>query len=126
MEVNVFNVSGDIVEKAEISDYIFAGPVNVPLMHQAIMNHLQARRVGTSSTKTRAEVARTGAKLFRQKGTGRSRQGSKKAPHWVGGGVAFGPKPRYFSNTFPRKILCAASLRSAVSSTTTTALPAPT
>jgi large subunit ribosomal protein L4 len=92
----------------------FGQEPNVALMHQVVVAQLAAARSGTQSTKTRAEVAGGGAKPFRQKGMGRSRQGSIRAPHWVGGGVAFGPKPRSYRQRTPKKMIRQA-LRSALS-----------
>jgi large subunit ribosomal protein L4 len=92
----------------------FGHEPNTALMHQVVVAQLAAARSGTQSTKTRAEVAGGGAKPFRQKGMGRSRQGSIRAPHWVGGGVAFGPKPRSYRQRTPKKMIRQA-LRSALS-----------
>jgi large subunit ribosomal protein L4 len=89
---------------------IFARTPNIPLMHQVVNAQLAARRAGTQSTKTRAEVAGGGAKPRRQKGTGSSRQGSTNSPQWVGGGVALGPKPRDYSQRTPKKMIRAALL----------------
>jgi large subunit ribosomal protein L4 len=87
---------------------------NIPVMHQVITAQLAARRSGTQSTKTRAEVARTGAKSRRQKGGGTSRQGSRRGPQFIGGGVALGPKPRKYTQRTPKKMVNLA-LRSALS-----------
>ncbi|MDQ1428931.1 MAG: large subunit ribosomal protein, partial [Acidimicrobiaceae bacterium] len=87
---------------------------NVPVMHQVVTAQLAAARSGTQSTKTRAEDSGGGKKPFRQKGTGRARQGSTRAPHWTGGGVALGPKPRSYKQRTPRKMIQLA-LRSALS-----------
>jgi large subunit ribosomal protein L4 len=87
---------------------------NIPVMHQVITAQLAARRAGTQSTKTRAEIARSGAKSRRQKGGGTSRQGSRRGPQWVGGGVALGPKPRKYGQRTPKKMVNLA-LRSALS-----------
>ncbi len=87
---------------------------NIPVMHQVVTAQLAARRAGTQSTKTRAEVARTGAKSRRQKGGGTSRQGSRRGPQFVGGGVALGPKPRKYAERTPKKMINLA-LRSALS-----------
>jgi large subunit ribosomal protein L4 len=87
---------------------------NIPVMHQVVTAQLAARRSGTQSTLTRAEVARTGAKSRRQKGGGTSRQGSHRGPQWVGGGVALGPKPRKYAERTPKKMINLA-LRSALS-----------
>jgi large subunit ribosomal protein L4 len=94
-------------------EYFGVAP-NVPLMHQVVMGQLATRRAGTQSTKTRAEVAGGGAKPFRQKGTGRARAGSTRAPNWSGGGVALGPKPRSYRQRTPKKMVQQA-LRQALS-----------
>jgi len=88
-----------------LDDTYFAAKVNVPLMHQVVTAQLAAARAGTQSTKTRSEVSGGGAKPFRQKGTGRSRQGTTRAPQWSGGGVALGPKPRSYSQKTPKKMV---------------------
>ena len=87
---------------------------NVPVMHQVVTAQLAARRSGTQSTKTRAEVSGGGKKPWKQKGTGRARQGSTRSPNWVGGGVALGPKPRSYAQKTPKKMIKLA-LRSALS-----------
>jgi large subunit ribosomal protein L4 len=81
---------------------VFAVTVNEALLHQAVVRQQANARVGTAATKTRANVAGSGAKLFRQKGTGRARQGTKNAPHWIGGGVVFGPHPRCYEKDMPK------------------------
>jgi large subunit ribosomal protein L4 len=98
----------------ELPDYIFGIEPNVSVMHQVVTAQLAAKRAGTHSTKTRAEVRGGGAKPWRQKGTGRARQGSIRAPQWRGGGVAHGPKPRDYSQRTPKKMVKLA-LRSALS-----------
>ncbi len=114
MRVNVINMTGETVSEVELAPAIFEAPINVGLMHQALRRQLANARQGTHDTQTRAEVSRTGAKVWRQKGTGRARQGSRKAPHWRGGGVAFGPHPRSYRQAMPRRMRHAA-LRSALS-----------
>jgi large subunit ribosomal protein L4 len=89
----------------ELDDALFAVQPNVPVMHQVVTAQLAARRAGTQSTKTRAEVRGGGAKPWKQKGTGRARQGSTRAPHWQGGGVALGPKPRSYKQRTPKKMI---------------------
>ena len=84
---------------------VFGVQPNVPVMHQVVTAQLAARRAGTQSTKTRAEVRGGGAKPWKQKGTGRGRQGSTRAPHWTGGGVALGPKPRSYVQKTPKKMV---------------------
>jgi large subunit ribosomal protein L4 len=98
----------------ELSDDVFGVEPNVPLMHQVVTAQLAARRAGTHSTKTRAEVRGGGAKPYRQKGTGNARQGSNRAPQFTGGGVAHGPTPRSYAQKTPKKMIRAA-LRSALS-----------
>ena len=104
MRQPVFNMQGQQVQEIDLAPSIFDIEPNQPVMHQALVRQLANARQGTHSTKTRAEVARTGAKVWRQKGTGRARQGSRRAPHWVGGGIAFGPKPRDYSKDMPKKM----------------------
>lgn len=108
------NVAGEQVGEVELSDAVFAAPVNNPLMHQVLVRQLSNARLGTHNTKTRGEVAGGGRKPFRQKGTGRARQGSIRASQWVGGGTAFGPRPRKYIKHLPKK-MNAAALRSALS-----------
>ncbi len=114
MKVPVWNMSGQQVDEIELRPDIFEAPVNVPLMHQALVRQLANARLGTHKTKTRGEVNRTTAKWYRQKGTGRARHGSRNAPIFVGGGIAHGPKPRSYEQRMPRKMRRAA-LRSALS-----------
>ena len=89
----------------DVDDALFGVEPNIPVMHQVVTAQLAARRAGTQSTKTRAEVRGGGAKPWRQKGTGRSRQGSIRAPQWRGGGVALGPKPRSYRQRTPKKMI---------------------
>jgi large subunit ribosomal protein L4 len=89
----------------DLDDALFGVEPNIPVMHQVVTAQLAARRAGTQSTKTRAEVRGGGAKPWRQKGTGRSRQGSIRSPQWRGGGVALGPKPRSYAQRTPRKMI---------------------
>jgi large subunit ribosomal protein L4 len=98
----------------DLDDHVFGVTPNVPVMHQVVTAQLAARRAGTQSTKTRAEVSGGGAKPYRQKGTGNARQGSTRAPHFSGGGVALGPKPRSYKQKTPKKMVNLA-LRSALS-----------
>jgi len=111
---DIRNADGAVVGSFELDEAIFGVHPNVPLMHQVVTAQLAARRAGTQSTKTRAEVRGGGAKPWRQKGTGRARQGSIRAPHWRGGGVALGPKPRSYAQKTPKKMIRAA-LHSALS-----------
>lgn len=107
------NIAGEQVGEIELSDAIFSAPVSKPLMHQALMRQLSNARLGTHKTKTRGEVAGGGRKPFRQKGTGRARQGSIRASQWVGGGTVFGPRPHKYVKQLPKK-MNAAALRSAL------------
>jgi large subunit ribosomal protein L4 len=114
MNVDVFNMEGKKVDAVELPAEIFEAPVNVDLMHQAYVRQMANARLGTHSTKTRSEVRGGGRKPWRQKGTGRARQGSIRAAQWVGGGKIHTPKPRNYSKKMPRKMRQAA-LRSALS-----------
>jgi large subunit ribosomal protein L4 len=113
-EIEIRSVSGDVVGRATLDDAVFGAQINVPVMHQVVRAQLAAARAGTHSTKTRADVSGGGKKPWRQKGTGRARQGSIRAPHWTGGGVVFGPQPRSYEMKVPRKMR-ALALRSALS-----------
>src|SRR5688572_31021961 len=104
---------GTSVGTIELPEAYFGVQPNVPVMHQVVTAQLAAARAGTQSTKTRAEVRGGGAKPWRQKGTGRARQGSSRAPHFTGGGVALGPKPRKYNQKTPKKMVQLA-LRSAL------------
>lgn len=108
------NASGKDAGSVDLDDAIFGIEPNVPLMHQVVTAQLAKRRAGTQSTKTRAEVRGGGRKPYAQKGTGNARQGSIRAPHFSGGGVALGPKPRSYAQKTPKKMIKAA-LRSALS-----------
>jgi large subunit ribosomal protein L4 len=98
------NDRGEVISSVQLDPAVFGRQVNVPLMHQVVTAQQAARRSGTHSTKTRAEVAGGGAKPYRQKGTGRARQGSIRSPHYAGGGVALGPKPRSYAQRTPQKM----------------------
>ena len=100
--VKITTAAGKSSGKVDLDDALFAVQPNIPLMHQVVTAQLAARRAGTQSTKTRAEVRGGGAKPWRQKGTGRSRQGSIRAPHWRGGGVTHAPKPRSYAQRTPK------------------------
>ena len=115
MNVDILNMKGKKVDVVELPAEIFEAPVNVDLMHQAYIRQMANARLGTHSTKTRSEVRGGGKKPWRQKGTGRARQGSIRAAQWVGGGKIHTPKPRNHSKKMPRKMRQAA-LRSALSS----------
>ena len=114
MKVPVRNMSGSEVDSVELPADIFEAEINVDLMHQAYVRQMANARQGTHKAKTRGEVNLTKAKWYRQKGTGRARDGSRNAPIFVGGGVAHGPKPRSYEKKMPRKMRRAA-LRSALS-----------
>ncbi|MDL2215593.1 50S ribosomal protein L4 [Ruminococcaceae bacterium OttesenSCG-928-N02] len=101
---DVVDMTGKKVSTIELSDAIFGIVPNKSAMHTAVVNHLANRRQGTQNTKTRAEVRGGGRKPWRQKGTGRARQGSIRSPQWKGGGVALGPKPRDYSYTINKKL----------------------
>jgi len=114
MQVPVYNIQGEQVSEVELRDDIFAAPINEAIMHQALLRQLANARQGTHKAKTRGEVRGGGRKPWRQKGTGRARQGTIRAPHWRGGGVVFGPTPRSYEQKMPRKMRRQA-LRSALS-----------
>ena len=114
-DVPVKNLRGEDVDTISLSDDVFAVPVNTPLMHQAVLRIQAGRRQGTHKAKTRGEVSGGGAKPWRQKGTGRARQGSRTSPLWRGGGIAFPPVPRSYAVGMPKKMRRAAT-RSALSS----------
>ena len=103
-KVNVFNLSGDKVEEITLAEEIFGIEPNEHAVYEAVKNILANRRQGTQSAKTRAEVKGGGKKPWRQKGTGRARQGSIRAPQWTGGGIVFAPKPRDYSYKIPKKV----------------------
>jgi large subunit ribosomal protein L4 len=112
--ISVKNQTGKDVGSVTLSDVDFGRQPNVPVMHQVVTAQLAHRRSGTQSTKTRAEVSGGGKKPFKQKGTGNARQGSIRAPHFSGGGVAHGPKPRKYGQKTPKKMVKIA-LQSALS-----------
>ena len=100
----LYNMQGAKVGDVELSAALFGAEVNKAVLHESVVNYLANQRQGTQSTKTRTEVSGGGAKPFRQKGTGRARQGSTRAPQWIKGGVALGPKPRDYSYTINKKV----------------------
>ncbi len=106
--VTVFNSEGKKVEEMDLPDSIFGNPVNNDILHQAVVMYQACHRQGTASTKERGAVSGGGKKPWRQKGTGRARAGSIRSPLWHGGGVVFGPHPRDFSHSIPRKVRVAA------------------
>jgi large subunit ribosomal protein L4 len=112
--VDVLNVEGAKAGSVELPDEVFDVPANIPLMHQVVTAQLAAARQGTHKAKTRGEVAGGGKKPYKQKGTGRARQGSIRAPQFTGGGVVHGPLPRDYSQRTPKKMK-AAALRGALS-----------
>lgn len=104
MIVDVHDKQGAVVGTAELDETVWGIEPNVPVMHQALLRQLANARLGTRNTKTRGEVRGGGAKPWRQKGTGRARQGSIRSPQWAGGGVVWGPHPRSFEQAMPRKM----------------------
>ena len=100
----LYNMQGSKVGDFELSAALFGAEVNKAVLHETVVNYLANQRQGTQSTKTRTEVSGGGAKPFRQKGTGRARQGSTRAPQWIKGGVALGPKPRDYSYSINKKV----------------------
>ena len=103
-KVDVYNMEGAVVGSIELTDTIFGIEPNEDVLHRVVLNQLANRRQGTHSTKTRSEVRGGGKRPYRQKGTGRARQGSIRSAQWVGGGIIFGPKPRDYSYTLPKKV----------------------
>jgi len=112
--VDTKSATGAKAGSVELDDAMFGVEPNVPVMHQVVTAQLAAKRSGTQSTKTRSEVRGGGAKPWKQKGTGRARAGSSRAPHWVGGGVTHAPKPRDYAQRTPKKMIRLA-LKSALS-----------
>lgn len=102
--VDIYNADGKVVGNMDLNENVFGVDVRVDVMHDVVVNYLANQRQGTQSTKTRTEVRGGGIKPWRQKGTGRARQGSIRAPQWVGGGVALGPKPRDYRYTLNKKV----------------------
>ena len=113
-KIEMKSAAGKKAASIEVADSMFGITPNIPVMHQVVVAQLAHRRSGTQSTKTRSEVRGGGKKPFKQKGTGNARQGSIRAPHFSGGGVALGPKPRKYSQRTPKKMIQLA-LRSALS-----------
>lgn len=103
-KVNVYNMLGEKVREIELSDSVFGIEINQHAVYEVVKNYLANQRQGTQSAKTRAEVRGGGRKPWRQKGTGRARQGSIRAPQWKGGGVVFAPKPRDYRYSVPKKV----------------------
>jgi large subunit ribosomal protein L4 len=113
MKIPVYNMAGEEVDSVDLPASIFEAKVNRDLMHQALVRQMANARLGTHKTKGRSDVNRSTRKIYRQKGTGNARHGSRRAPIFVGGGIAHGPKPRSYVKTMPRKMRRAA-LRSAL------------
>lgn len=114
IDLSVHNIKGENIGEVSLRDNIFNTKVNKYLVHQAVKRYLANRRRGTASTKNRSEVRGGGAKPWKQKGTGRARAGTNSSPIWVGGGIVFGPAPRDYSFSLPKKMKVAA-LKSALS-----------
>ena len=114
MQIDILNTAGDVVATQELDETVWGIEPNIPVMHQALLRQQANARLGTHDTKTRAEVRGGGRKPWRQKGTGRARQGSTRAPQWTGGGVVFGPHPRKYTQSLPRQMRILA-IRSALS-----------
>ena len=104
LKTNVYNMSGELVGEIELSEAVFGVAVNESVVHDVVKNHLANKRQGTQSALTRAEVSGGGRKPWRQKGTGRARQGSTRAPQWTHGGIVFAPKPRSYSYVLNKKV----------------------
>jgi len=117
MKAKLYDQVGREIGEVELADAVFAAPRREDLVHQCVVAQLAAHRAGTAKTKARGEVSGGGRKPFRQKGTGRGRQGSTRSPQWRGGGVVFGPVPRTYVKRVPQKVRRAA-LRSALSDKT--------
>ena len=103
LKTNVYNMSGNVVGEIELSEAVFGIEPNEAVVHEMVKNHLANKRQGTQSALTRAEVSGGGRKPWRQKGTGRARQGSTRAPQWTHGGIVFAPKPRDYSYSVNKK-----------------------
>ncbi|MCC6790293.1 MAG: 50S ribosomal protein L4 [Thermomicrobiales bacterium] len=104
MQIDVHDTTGAVVGKAELDETVWNIEPNIAVMHQALLRQQANARVGTADTKTRSEVRGGGKKPWRQKGTGRARQGSTRAPQWIGGGVVWGPHPRKYTQSMPKKM----------------------
>jgi large subunit ribosomal protein L4 len=103
-QTTILTADGKEAGTIELAESLFAAPINESLIHQAVVRQMAGRRLGTADTQTRGEVTGGGKKPWRQKGTGRARQGTKTAPHWTGGGVVFGPHPRSYEQKMPAKM----------------------
>lgn len=113
-KVDVVDLNNTKVGEMELSDVVFSAPVNEDLLYEAVKNYMANKRRGTAKTKTRHEVAGSGKKLWKQKGTGRARMGSIRSPLWRHGGTTHGPQPRDYSYSLPKKMMLGA-MRSALS-----------
>jgi len=111
---NVYDREGQILREADLDSYVFGAPINTAVLHQVVTAQFVNRRQGTASTKNRSAVSGGNSKPYRQKGTGRARQGSTRAPHWRGGGSVFGPRPHTYDRSIPRRVKRLA-IRSALS-----------
>lgn len=114
MQIDVYNAAGEVTGQIDLDDSVFGIEPNISVMHQAMLRQLANARLGTHQTKTRGEVRGGGAKPWRQKGTGRARQGSIRSPQWAGGGVVWGPHPRSYEQDMPKQMRRLA-IRSALS-----------
>jgi large subunit ribosomal protein L4 len=103
-KVDLYNMKGEVVGDVQLSDNVFGTDINQEVLHSVIVNQLANRRQGTQSTKTKSEVRGGGKKPWRQKGTGRARQGSIRSAQWIKGGIVLGPKPRSYRYTLPKKV----------------------
>ncbi len=103
-KTTLYSRTGESIGEVELPEELFSAPVNLAVLHQVVTAQLAGRHLGTHDTKTRDEVAGGGKKPYRQKGTGRARQGSIRAPHYAGGGVVFGPHPRSYAQRLPRQM----------------------
>ena len=103
-QTTILKADGKEAGSVDLSETLFAAPINESLIHQAVVRQMAGRRIGTADTLTRGEVTGGGKKPWRQKGTGRARQGSRRAPQWAGGGVVFGPHPRSYAQKMPAKM----------------------
>lgn len=104
MQADIYSTAGTVIGQAELDDTVWGIEPNIAVMHQALLRQLANARLGTHDTKTRGEVRGGGRKPYRQKGTGRARQGSTRSPQWKGGGVVWGPHPRKYTQALPRKM----------------------
>jgi large subunit ribosomal protein L4 len=103
-KTTLYSRTGEEIGEVELSEELFSAPINTAVLHQVVTAQLAGRHLGTHDTKKRGEVAGGGKKPYRQKGTGRARQGSRRAPHYAGGGVVFGPHPRSYAQRLPRQM----------------------